>query len=394
MTTYATIESTHAKVKDKFDTARHGYEALPAIISALATLPKHIPNINIRIDEIETSYEDYSLDIIDVLARYHSGEISEATATREYYRALAAGNHVATADRYIGRLITTCTQIRAAASASQHATIDKILRDAKSAASIAISSIVEKKAYEICKCGSRMDVRPEHSELECPQCGRLKELQGTVFRDEQFYACEGTKTKHGGYDPSRHYKFHIERLQALENKTFDDAILTKIEQVIHDDKYDRRLLDCERMRNILRDPRVSITGKSVAGRASSIIKGTKLNDHAPLLVKMCGGPSPPLLSFKENQLASLRFSKIMVLYDQVVPEGGNKPYYPYFIFKIIEHMFRNDPTKLRLIDYIHLQSRDTVIKHDKIYEQICELAHESDGLVYTPTNRSQRTRVT
>lgn len=369
---------------DKFNTAAQGFNALPAIIAAPRKTRAVVPdlNINIRLDEIETARDDYSLAIVDVLTRYYSGELSESAATREYYRVLAAGNHVAAADRHIQRLISICTTLRAG---HDHAAVDKILADSRSVAAIVINSVIEKKAYEICKCGSRMDVRPEHSDLECPQCGRLKELQGTVFRDEQFHAQDGQKTKHGGYDTSRHYKFHIERLQALENKTFDDAVITKIEQVIRDDGYDRRLLDCERMRGILRDPRVSIYGKN-----NTIVKGTKLNDHAPLLVKMCGGPAPPLLSFKENQLASLRFSKIMVLYDQVVPEGGNKPYYPYFIYKIIEHMFVGDPSKFRLIDYIHLQSRDTVIKHDKIYEQICELAHPDDGLVYTPTNRSLR----
>ena len=371
---YMTIESTHEKVVEKFNTAKNGLTRLQTV-----TLPrgKKLMYINIYLDELESAYDDYSLAITPTLIKYFSGvDGSEQVVTREYYRVLAAGNYVATVDRFIGRIISTCTGIKG------NPEIDAILSAARDAAAINIVSVVEKKSYETCKCGSRMEVKPEHSILECPQCGRIKELAGTVFRDEQFHPQDGQKTKHGGYDTLRHYRFHIERLQALENKSFDDTILTKIEQVMREDSIDKRALDCEKMRQILRDPRVTTVGKN-----GTLIKGTKLNDHAPLLVKMCGGAPPPLLTFKENQLASLRFSKIMALYETVVPEGGNKPYYPYFILKIFEHMFMGDPDKLRIIEYIHLQSRDTVIKHDKIYEQICLLADPDDGLVYTPTNR-------
>jgi hypothetical protein len=58
----------------------------------------------------------------------------------------------------------------------------------------------------------------------------------------------------------------------------------------------------------------------------------------------------------------------MKLYDMVNPEGGNKPYYPYFIYKILEEMFKDNAEKSRLLDYIHLQSRETVIKNDKYYQ--------------------------
>lgn len=378
---YYTIESAHEKVEDKYTTVVKCLTSLQSCTTNKRGKTTYVP-INIYLDELATCHDNYLLEIADALTKYYSGADTEANTRKEYFRVLAAGNYVSTIDRYIGLTITHATALRS----NDPTTIDVILNDARAVASISIPVLLEKKAYDTCKCGARMIVKPDHSVLECPQCGRIKDLAGTVFRDEQFHPQDGQKTKHGGYDTSRHYKFHIERLQALENKTFDDTILSRIEQVIRDDGYDRKSLNCEKMRIILRDTRVSTVGKN-----GTLIKGTKLNDHAPLLVKMCGGKAPPILSFKENQLASLRFSKIMALYDQVVPEGGNKPYYPYFIFKIIEHMFRADPTKLRLIDYIHLQSRDTVIKHDKIYEQICLLADPDDGLVYTPTNRHYNT---
>ncbi len=86
----------------------------------------------------------------------------------------------------------------------------------------------------------------------------------------------------------------------------------------------------------------------------------------------------------------MRFNKAMRLYDIVVPGGGNKPYYPYFIYKIMEYEFRNKPEKLRLLDFIHLQSRETVIKNDKLFKRMCELADKNDGLVYEPTDPGGR----
>lgn len=215
-------------------------------------------------------------------------------------------------------------------------------------------------------------VVPDLSELHCSSCAFVRSIVGTVFRDE-YHPQEGQKVKHGGYEPAKHYRLWIERLQALENKTFDADTLARIEYVLTRDRYDRRALTCEKMRAILKDPKVA---------------DTQLNDHAPLLVKRFGGPTPPVLSFHEHQLLFARFSRLMALYDLVRPGPGNKRYYPYFIYKIIEHEFRTQPVKLRLLDSIHLQSRDTVIKNDIIFKHICELADPVDGLTYRPTDPS------
>lgn len=451
---YGTIESTHTRIIEKINTGKKCLESLSIIVidlikeltviaetSLTCAKPKTKPKakttttakkpttrtrkqvdksavtptltpaaaidvldnlqLNLARDELETVENEYSMAVIDVLSSYYDsgsagtgsghGGCSTNTVTKTYYRILSSDNFVSKVDRYLTKTITSITIIQEAIVGLVAANgLSAILIHAQNALSIVINQHIEKKVYEMCKCGARMTVKPERSELHCDDCGKIKDIIGAVFRDDQFYPQEGNKTKHGGYDTSRHYRFHIERLQALENKTFDETMLSRIEDVIRKDKYDRRLLNCETMRDILRDPRVTVVKEcSGAGTTStSITKGTKLNDHAPLLVKLMGGPAPPHLSFQENKLASIRFSKIMHLYEVVVPSGGNKPYYPYFIFKIFEHMFAGNTQKLRLLDYIHLQSRDTVIKHDKIYEQICAIADPDDGLVYTPTDRN------
>jgi len=212
----------------------------------------------------------------------------------------------------------------------------------------------------------------ELSEMYCSDdnCGKIKQIVGAVFKDEHC-SQDMRSSKSNKHDTSRHYKFWIDRLQALEDKVFDEKILTKIQYVLNRDRYDVKTLTCKNMRAILKDSKVA---------------ATSLNDHVPLLVKTFGGPAPPQFTFEENKLIASKFSKIMKLYEKVNPNGGNKRYYPYFIYKIVEREFSNKPDKLRILNYIHLQSRDTVIKNDKYYKQICNIADKSDGFVYKPTD--------
>ena len=141
--------------------------------------------------------------------------------------------------------------------------------------------------------------------------------------------------------------------------------------MLNRDQYNRKTLSCLQIRVILKDPYVN---------------ATYLNDHAPRLVVKFGGMAPPQLSFQEDKVISARFAQAMILYDEVNPSGGNKPYYPYFIYKIIEHYFKGNAEKLRLLDYIHLQSRETVAKNDGYYREMEKLAGADDGIVYTPTD--------
>jgi hypothetical protein len=202
-------------------------------------------------------------------------------------------------------------------------------------------------------------------------------LIGTIFRDDQFYPQEGQKAKHTGYDPSRHYKFWIERIQALETKEFTEAELAKIRYVIDRDQIRPQELNCETIRRVLKDPHV---------------RGTRLNDHASLLVARFGGPTPPRLIYSERQTAATRFNTCMKIYDRLYPDGGNKPYYPYFIYKILENMFIGQPDKLRILGYIHLQSRETVIKNDRTWAEICKEMGGTDGFVYRPTDPGAKPR--
>ena len=396
---YGTIENTHIKITEKVSLIRRSLESIRELSGTIRSatclkvgkkFTECLQNIdslriNFTLDLLDTLESNYHLSIIGILSDYYQNAEREEKNTRDYYRTITSENFMSSIDDIILRtkcFIDTLNKVLRCSILSRVDTkeleyeLDDVSKDVERSNNIEINIVLEKRNYEFCKCGNRMTVVPELSELHCtnPVCSKVKTIIGTVFRDDQFYPQEGQKTKHGGYDTSRHYRFWIERLQALESKTFTDDEINKIEYVISRDGYERRELTCEIMREILKDP---------------IVSSTHLNDHAPLLVKTFGGPSPPQLDFQENRVCAIRFNKAMKLYDIVNPEGGNKPYYPYFIYKILEHMFKDDYDKLRLLDYIHLQSRETVIKNDKYYSEICGLSNDPN-LFYTPTDPAGR----
>lgn len=386
------VENANNKITEKFTILKECCTQLTQICS---NVKKQIParrikrsvNIvscidNLQLSQlhqfIETIEDDYNLSVISALNDYYQCRSKEDSATREYYRIIVSENFLSQINQQFVLIRSAVTELYGVLKRScpQLKELDIISKQIERGQSIDVRVAIEKRCYETCKCGHRMDAVPEWSELHCSECGRIKTIIGAVFRDDQFYPQDGQKGKHSGYDTSRHYRFWMERLQALEAKVFEQGDLDRIEYVINRDNYDKHRLCCEDMREILKDSKVS---------------ATHLNDHAPLLVKMFGGQAPPRLDFQENKIISISFNKAMRLYDIINPDGGNKPYYPYFIYKIIEHHFRDNTEKLRLLDYIHLQSRETVIKNDKHYKKMCDLADPNqDGLIYAPTDPGSR----
>lgn len=325
----------------------------------------------IELNEIEF---DYKMNTVSAFAlSFDSGN------NEMFYRSLNSNNYILSVNRLLQKIIDTILFLAETLklSITTKTNTDELMSKLTIIKSKLVSSArvniicgPEQDAFEYC-CDTKMEVLPETSEMRCSICKRLRGITGAVFRDEQFYPQEGQKNKHGGYDTSRHYKFWMTRLQGVETITLKDDLVKRIEYIITRDKYDKKRLTCEQMRSILKDSKVF---------------ATNLNDHVPSLIKYFGGLPPPILDYQEYKQVSIKFSKLMHLYDQVNPDGGNKPYYPYFIYKIIEQDFKHNPEKIRLLNYIHLQSRDTVIKNDIHYERMCRIAPKEDNFIYTPTD--------
>jgi hypothetical protein len=143
--------------------------------------------------------------------------------------------------------------------------------------------------YDVCLCGNKMTIQSNTSELLCIKCGYVHTLIGSVFEDSQFFNQEGNRYKHGSYDPNRHCKFWIERIQAKENTIIDKSYIEKIEKCIKRDKIENiKNISVKQFRLYLKQTNLS-----------------KLNDHIPLIKKIITGYIPPQLNHNELHLLLL-----------------------------------------------------------------------------------------
>jgi hypothetical protein len=222
---------------------------------------------------------------------------------------------------------------------------------------------------DYCECGSVMQIMAASSEMVCNQCGYLYELKGTVFSDAQFYAQDSTRYRTAGYEPSKHCKSWLERIQARETNTITEAQLSKIENCIRRDGIaNKKRLSIEQLRRYLKD-----TGL------------TELNEHVALIKRLITGVAPPQLSYAETQDITNSFSKAVKAYNLIRPvDKSNLIFYPYLLWKLIEMHVSDYSKRKTLLSFIHLQGTQTLIQNDQIWARICSA---TPGFVYHPTDR-------
>jgi len=292
--------------------------------------------------------------------------IGEPGVADQYYKTI-------TRENYSSVLLDTCAALMRVADGLAGGAGGDLARAGKQSAVHAVEwargdYLVQESVGHCASCGSQMIITPDSSEATCSACGRLTRIVGTMFRDDQFYSQETIKGRHSGYIHFRHLKFWLERLQAVENKTFSPGDIQRLQVSIEADGVNSRNLVCETVRRYLK--LCGLTG---------------LNDHAPLLTKLLGGRAPPVLPFPAIQRITVDFNRIMNIYSWLFPSSGNRPYYPFFIGKIIEMRFGDEPEIMRIMQYIHKQERDTTIKNDARYRAICEAAPPEYELKYKPS---------
>lgn len=238
-----------------------------------------------------------------------------------------------------------------------------------------VQKTIREVSYEVCGCGSSMTIDANSSMLICTDCGLSKELYGTVFEDDQFYYQEGQRTKHGTYDPSKHCRFWVERIQARETTEIPELIINSVKTCIIRDKIkNKNQVTCTLVRKYLRQTRNS-----------------KYNEHVPLIRKIITGITPPQLTDYEMQLIHIYFDKVIHIFDEIKPpQKTNCPYHPYFIYKIIEQIMSTDRDRLRkskILSCIHLQSRSTLVTNDSLWYLIGSHIPE---FKYLPTDRCKQ----
>jgi hypothetical protein len=229
--------------------------------------------------------------------------------------------------------------------------------------------VSKEEIFDYCECGNVMEVMASSSEMVCDNCGFVTKLIGTVFEDNQFYNQEGGRYRHAGYEPSKHCRCWLERIQAKETNTITPQQLEKLEACIRRDRItNKRRVTISQLRSYLKD----------AGL-------TELNEHVALIKKIITGIIPPQLTFAETQDITNSFSKAVKAYNVVRPSNkSNNIYYPYILRKLIE-MHINDYNKQKeLLSFIHLQGSQTLIQNDKIWRDICNI---TPSFAYQPTDR-------
>lgn len=361
-------DATNAIIRNKIETVRAIASSYTAtcrlLVAAGCTLAFDDQLFNV-IDAIEMDF---------MLASYQHTEL------KLYHRAMMAVNPCMRCDDVMAVVRDECSRERdwmVSACKGGMVTkewcvrtdekIESILQSINRAIDIVYKPPAEKKRSRACDCGHPMRVVPESAEMHCDHCGRVKTISGSASEA----AVTESKHKCNGKEIIRHFKFWMERLQAIENVTFPQELIDSVMYVLARDRYTISRLTVPQMRTVLKDPKVA---------------ATSFNDHAPALIKRVGGPAPPIHTYDDLEVTKSRFIRVMTLHDQINPIAGNKPYYPHFIYKIIEEQHKNDKDKLRTLEYIHMQTEDTVVKNDNTYKQICQLANDpGSGLVYRPT---------
>lgn len=398
-----TVESINNKIIDKIGTIKEIYAQLRHMVDYLEklgidcrrALAQNFLHINLLADDFNEMETQYNLSVVHSLSHYYCArnKFDETQTTNEYYKTITSENFPSKIDEYLQKahVILKCAINEYNKSDICDDAVwpfaEKIRKKIIYAKSIEIMTKVEKSDYKTCSCGHKMIIVPQTSELRCEVCPAVKDLPGTAFDDIQIYSQEGGKTKHGTYDPSRHFRFWMERIQAKEIKQFPAKDIKKIEYVWERDGTD--LSNVYGMREILKE-----------------VDLTRYNDHAPLLMRILTGVVPPQLNYTLMHKFKVKFSKIMDYIREIYSEDCkrvNRPYYPFFIYKIIEDEIEEahkdnreiDAAELkRMLNYIHLQSDDTIYRHDQLYKRVCDISAERDRkknrLKYRPTIKNER----
>ena len=320
------------------------------------------------IDELDELLQSYEFGSIDLLKCYYQPDTTDEEKHRvytKYIRFIYAENILGK----LKRIYTFCRKIQKSYEIDEEIIADTFLQYDYTNIDIKCDERPDNR----CTCGGTSTMESKTSETIC-KCGKTEKVFGAVFEDEQFFFQEGQRTKHGKYDPTKHCKFWLDRIQAKESADLPEKLINSIKLKIKRDNVWLERLACSTIRIYLKE-----------------LKKTKYNDHVPLIRKIITGIEPTQLTDREVKLVYVYFGRVMQIFNRTKPEDiYNSPYHPFFIYKILEQILKSPDNRVRKYEIllcIHLQSRDTLIADDLIWLPICEQIPE---FTYIPTDPNQR----
>lgn len=222
---------------------------------------------------------------------------------------------------------------------------------------------VTKEQENTC-CGNFECLNSEAGEYYCANCGKLEfgDITVTVLNSQQDRRIRSPCT-----ESINHWKSWYNKIFAKEDINIDKCteVLQKVfaqHQLYGPD------LTCQVIREYLEQYKLA-----------------EFYDYVPLIRKKLTGISPPQPTKEEEDLMFQYFIKCINAYNIIKDnQKSHKPYCPYFIYKIVELVYKNQPKKKRdILMCIHMQTPKTTIKNDKIWKEICTIESEFQ---YSPTS--------
>lgn len=320
------------------------------------------------ISEINHNYIMSTINVIKdyYLAKESVGPNAELIKKQLYNQYIKAFHSInITGD--LKRIYTYCKKLERVYKLDDSQQISELLRKYDYTS---VDESYDDKNSNICPtCKIPYEIEEKTSEFTC-NCGHVEKMHGVVFEDEQFFYQEGQRTKHGRYDPTKHCRFWVDRIQAKENTEIPEKVINAIKKCIRRDQLWIDNITCESIRGYLKQLKIT----------------TKYNTHVPLIRKIITGKEPPQFTDYELKLIFMYFGLVIQIFNRIKTTGkSNCPYHPYFIYKIVEQIIKNPADVKRRADIlscIHLQSRDTLIENDRIWKLICTHIKE---FTYTTT---------
>lgn len=359
----STVENTNTNILKKID-------ELKTILNIYdeydidARDANEIKRKTILLDEIQNSYEFGSITLLSDYYKHKNNRAERNEIYNDFMKFITTENIIGN----LKRVYLTCKRLQKIYDADDDRLYDAFQKYEYAPIIIKYND----PPTGICPCGTNYTIESKNSEYVCHTCGNTAKLDGVVFEDEQFFYQEGLRTKHGKYDPTKHCKFWVDRIQAKETTDIPQRVIHAIKQRVINDRIWLEDLTCPMIRGYLK-----------------ILKLTQYNDHVSLILKLITGVEPEQLTDSERKLVYIYFARVIQIYNRIKPsDKPNCPYHPFFIYKIIEQILKGSKHRHRrrnILSCIHLQSRETLIENDNIWKLICE---EISEFTYSPTDRS------
>jgi hypothetical protein len=216
--------------------------------------------------------------------------------------------------------------------------------------------------YYMC-CGLKMEIMTNSSQIICSKCKAIKDNDGLITEDYQYYSQENKKSKHSKYNPVKNFMSCLDKIQGKKEIELSDDIKRDL----------RTRIKRDRLGDFGAAPKLTL---SKLRRYFKDLHITFLNSYSYLLSNVSGKSIP--------QLTPDETDRIKMIYEQLLEfkkndktfmkeQKRNNEYCPFFIHRIIELLFYEDSVKINILKFIYLLKIDTTKMLEKnTWEPFCK----------------------